>query len=60
MRKAVGVGAILIGLVWLFLPFTPGLLLIVIGFELLGFDIILLDRIEKRLTVLRRFRRQKN
>ena len=59
MKKAIGVAFIVVGIISLVLPFTPGLLLIAIGLQLLGVNIILLDRIEKRLRDIRFRRRPK-
>ena len=46
IKKMVGVILILIGLVALFTPLTPGSWLIIIGLELLGIRIFFLDKLK--------------
>lgn len=51
LRKAVGIFLILIGIIMLFLPFTPGLLFIFVGLVMLkvGFMKKILEKIKARL-----------
>ncbi|MDO8526994.1 MAG: PGPGW domain-containing protein [Deltaproteobacteria bacterium] len=45
IKKAIGILLIFVGLVALITPFTPGSWLIFIGLELLGFRILLSDKL---------------
>jgi uncharacterized protein YqgC (DUF456 family) len=45
LKKTIGVILIVVGLVALFTPFTPGSWLALIGLELLGFGFLLENRI---------------
>jgi len=47
IKKTIGIVLILIGLAALFTPFTPGSWLAFIGLELLGFRILLFDKLLK-------------
>ena len=46
IKKTSGVILVLVGLIALLTPFTPGSWLIFVGFELLGLRFLLLDRIK--------------
>ena len=49
VRKTVGVILILVGLLALLTPFTPGSWLALVGLELLGFRILFWERLKARL-----------
>ena len=46
IKKTSGVILVLVGLIALLTPFTPGSWLIFVGFELLGLRFLLLDKIK--------------
>lgn len=46
-KKAAGIILLIIGILALVIPFTPGFLLILVGLELLGLRIILWEWIKK-------------
>ena len=49
IKKTVGVILVLVGLIALLTPFTPGSWLIFVGLELLGLRFLLLNRMKQRL-----------
>lgn len=54
LKKAIGILLILYGLVALVSPFTPGSWLVFIGLELLGIQILFLDRLRRRFPFLKK------
>ena len=56
IRKAVGVILILLGLVALVTPLTPGSWLAIIGLELLGVRILFFDSLRRRFSEASKFK----
>jgi uncharacterized protein YqgC (DUF456 family) len=52
LRKTVGWALVFVGILALVLPVIPGILLLVIAFELLGFRLLFLNRILKKEEVV--------
>lgn len=51
LRKITGVVFVLFGLIALITPLTPGaLILIVVGLELLGFEILFIEKIKQKFS----------
>ncbi|MEK7608677.1 MAG: hypothetical protein AAB495_03795 [Patescibacteria group bacterium] len=48
LKKTIGVLLVLVGLLALATPFTPGSWLVVVGLELIGFRILFWDKIKAR------------
>lgn len=46
IRRVLGITAIAIGILGIFFPFLPGWLLIFIGLEIIGINLVFFDRIK--------------
>jgi len=58
-KRLIGLFAILVGLIALVTPFTPGAVwFIFIGLQLLGIHFIFLDKIEKRLGIYQKLKKK--
>ena len=61
LKKVLGVFAIILGFIALVTPLTPGAFwLLFTGLQLLGVNVLFLDKIEQRLNIIKnKFRRKK-
>jgi len=48
LKKIVGWFLIILGLIGLIMPIIPGLLILIVAFELIGIRLVFLDRLLKR------------
>jgi hypothetical protein len=55
-RKAAGVALVIIGILALLTPFTPGSWLIFVGAQMLGFELLFLKKLRARLRDRKRKR----